>query len=67
MGKSQVLRVPVELVERINIYDKSLKSQGINVSKTDTMRRFAENSITPQESVRMAGKVMGKQPFRLKV
>jgi ribosomal protein L4 len=67
MGKSVVTRVPEELVRRINIYDNALKAQGINVSKTDAMRRFAENSITPQESVKMAAKIMGKQPFKLKV
>ena len=65
MTKSQVIRVPNELVIRLNIYDKSLKDQGINVPKTDMMRRFAENSITPQESVARAAQVMGKQKFKI--
>ena len=65
MGNSLVMRVPKELIERINIYDKSLKSQGINISKTDAMRRFAENSITPTEDIKRAAKIIGKQPFKL--
>jgi predicted DNA-binding protein len=67
MGKSCVVRIPVELVQRINIYDNSLKKQGISVSKVDVMRRFAENSITPQEDVKLAAKVLGKQPFKFKL
>ena len=54
--KSTVMRVPKELVERINIYEKTLAGSGIRMAKTDVMRNFAENVITPNDKI---GNVLG--------
>ena len=54
--KTEVMRVPIELVERINIYEKTLASNGIRMGKTDVMRNFAENAITPRDNL---GSVIG--------
>lgn len=48
MKKSQILRVPEELVERIRQYEKSLP---VRMGKADVMRNFANDAITPIESV----------------
>ena len=49
--QSVVLRVPIELVGRIGQYEKLLANNGIKMNKTDLMRNFAENAITPRDSV----------------
>ena len=54
--KSVVMRVPRELVERINIYERTLAGNGIKMGKTDVMRNFAENAITPGDNI---GRVLG--------
>ena len=52
MAKSSVvMRVPVELAARIAQYEKLLAQNGIRMGKTDVMRNFAENAITPRDSV----------------
>ena len=57
MGKnSVVMRVPIELAGRINQYEKLLASNGIKMGKTDVMRNFAENAITPRDNI---GRVFG--------
>ena len=60
---SQVIRAPVELVNRINQYGQALEKQGIKLTGVPLMRNFAENSITPAEDVNKAFKVMGKQKW----
>ena len=49
--KSSVLRVPEELVRRINQYESTLAKNNIRMSKVDVMRNFAENAITPLDNV----------------
>lgn len=49
--KSVVMRVPVELAIRINEYEKVLSSSGIKIGKADVMRNFANNAITPKDSL----------------
>jgi hypothetical protein len=48
---SVVMRVPIELVGRVNQYENLLKQNGIRMGKQDVMRNFAENAITPRDSV----------------
>ena len=49
--KSVVMRVPNEMVERINVYERTLANNGIHVNKTNAMRIFAGEAITPRDSV----------------
>lgn len=49
--QSVVLRVPIELVGRIDQYEKLLAQNGIRMGKTDLMRNFAENAITPKDNI----------------
>ena len=49
--QSVVLRVPAELVGRIDQYEKLLAQNGIKMGRSDVMRNFAENAITPRDSV----------------
>ena len=49
--KSEVMRIPRELVERINIYEKCL---GIKMGKADVMRNFANEAITPRDNLASA-------------
>ena len=51
MANSKVIRIPPELVERINQYGKALEKQGVTLSGAQLMRNFEENAITPQENV----------------
>lgn len=48
MKKSQILRVPDELVERIRQYEKTLP---VRMGRADVMRNFANDAITPTENV----------------
>jgi len=50
--QSVVVRQPIELTERINNYEKILKNSGLNMNKTNVMRLFASEAITPRDSVR---------------
>ena len=54
--QSVVLRVPIELVGRIDQYEKLLTQNGIRMGKSDVMRNFANEAITPRDSV---GKFIG--------
>jgi len=49
--KSVVMRVPVELVGRISQYKDKLSSNGINVDRTNAMRMFAGEAITPRDNI----------------
>ena len=49
--KSSVMRVPIELVQRVNEYEKILASNGIKMTRTDAMRNFAENAVTPRDNL----------------
>jgi hypothetical protein len=49
--QSVVLRVPIELVGRIDQYEKVLAQNGIKMGKSDIMRNFAENAITPKDNI----------------
>lgn len=48
---SVVMRVPVELVGRVNQYENLLKQNGIRMGKQDVMRNFAENAVTPRDNI----------------
>lgn len=54
--QSTTLRVPSELINRINGYEKTLASEGIKMKRIDVMRNFAENAITPRDNI---GRVLG--------
>ena len=60
---SQVIRAPVELVNRINQYGAALEKQGVKLTGAPLMRNFAENAITPAEDVNKAFKIIGKQKW----
>jgi hypothetical protein len=49
--RSVVMRVPIELVQRVNIYEKTLAGNGVRMGKTDVMRNFAVNAITPNDNI----------------
>ena len=63
--KTSVLRVPDELLLRIEKYKTALSKNGItNISRVDVMRNFAENAITPYDNVSDALKTIGRYPIR---
>ena len=49
--KSAVIRAPIELISRINEYERLLGSRGITMNKTDLMRNFAQNAFTPRDDL----------------
>lgn len=49
--KSEIRRVPIELVSRINEYEKLLGANGVSMNKMDVMRNFAQNAFTPKDDL----------------
>ena len=49
--QSSVMRVPKELIERINVYERTLANSGIRMARADVIRNFANEAITPRDNV----------------